>query len=312
MPANPTDPQITHLTASSDGERLDRFLAAAITALSRTEIQRLIKAGEVQVNGQPSKPAYRLVEGDAISIAIPPPPSSEITPEAIPLDVLYEDSDLVAINKPAGMVVHPATGNREGTLINAALYHWPEMTTAGSPERPAVVHRLDKDTSGVIVLAKTTAALRALQSQFKSRTVYKSYLALVDGVPSSSEGIIDAPIARDPRKRKRMAVVRGGRPARSIYRIVEAFNAHALLSVELETGRTHQARVHLAWLGYPVAGDRVYGHRKPTLHLGRFFLHAADLHLTSPSSGQRLEFHAPLPAALEAALVDLRHTARMG
>lgn len=299
---------LTRLTASQDDQRIDQFVADALPDLSRTEVQRLIKAGEIKVEGQPVKPSYRLTVGEAITVNLPAPVEKTVQAEEIPLDVLYEDTDLVAINKPAGMVVHPAHGNETGTLVNAALGRWPEMRRVTGEERAGVVHRLDKDTSGVIVLAKTNPALKSLQAQFKSRTTEKRYAALVEGVPASSTGVIDAPIGRDPKQRKRMAVVKkDGRPSVSRYSVLESFPRHALLDVNLLTGRTHQIRVHMAWLGHPVAGDRVYGFRKTSIPLkDRIFLHAAELQVDSPSTGERLTFIAPLPAELEAVLEELR------
>jgi 23S rRNA pseudouridine1911/1915/1917 synthase len=299
--------QIITLTAPTEGQRIDQFLADSIDSLSRTEVQRLIKSGEVQVGGASIKSSYRLEEGDVITIHLPIPVEKSVQAEAIPLEIIYEDADLVAINKPAGMVVHPAHGNETGTLVNAALSHWPEMRRVTGEERAGIVHRLDKDTSGVIVLAKTNEALKSLQAQFKARTTSKRYVALVEGIPASSTGIIEASIGRDPRQRKRMAVIKKGRPSVTRYTVIETFQNHALLDVDLLTGRTHQIRVHLTWLGHPVAGDRVYGHRKPSIPLkDRVFLHAAQLQVDSPSTGQRLTFDAPLPDELSHILDELR------
>jgi 23S rRNA pseudouridine1911/1915/1917 synthase len=299
--------QTVYLDADAGGERLDKFVASAIHTLSRSEVQRLIDDGAVRVNGAVEKPAYRVEPGDRIAVNLPDRAPPSVEAEAIPLDVLYEDDDLVAVNKPAGMVVHPAHGNREGTLVNAALYHWPQLRDAGPEvERAGVVHRLDKDTSGVIVMAKTAEALSALQAQFKSRDVYKRYVALVEGIPGSSRGIIDAPVGRDPDRRKRMAVVPDGKTAQTRYDLVEDLGTHALLDVEPQTGRTHQIRVHLAWLGHPIVGDRLYGFRRQRIKMKRLFLHAAELRITSPSSGERLTFSAPLPASLEDVLAKLR------
>ncbi len=296
------------LTAEQPGQRLDQFVAAALDDLSRTEAQRLIKDGQIVVNGRTAKPSYRVEAGDTIRVTIPPPKAQSIEPEAIPLDVLYEDGDLVAVNKPAGMVVHPATGNEHGTLANAALARWPEMRRITGEERPGIVHRLDKDTSGVIVLAKTSAALKSLQDQFKARAVYKRYIALAEGLPASLSGIVDAPIGRDPRQRKRMAVIRDGRAARTKYHVTETFEGCVLMELEPATGRTHQLRVHLAWLGHPIVGDKVYGHRKQTIPAPRLFLHAAELQVDSPSTGARLRFEAALPAELAAVLGRLRQS----
>jgi 23S rRNA pseudouridine1911/1915/1917 synthase len=302
---------IFELTAAESGERLDRFAADSLPQLSRSAVQRLIKNGDIQVNGQPAKASLRLEAGDRVRVTLPPDESTDdIQPEAIPLDVLYEDGDLAAVNKPAGMVVHPAYGHRTGTLVNAALARWPEMAAVGGAERAGIVHRLDKDTSGVIALAKSTAALEALQAQFKARTVHKRYLALVEGVPSTPSGLIDAPIGRDQKQRKRMAVRHDGRKAVTRYTLLEDFDTNALLELELLTGRTHQIRIHLAWLGHPVVGDQVYGFRKQRIKMKRLFLHAAELQVDSPTSGERLTFEAPLPAGLQNTLDKLRQNQR--
>jgi 23S rRNA pseudouridine1911/1915/1917 synthase len=297
---------LIQLTPDTPGQRLDQYLAAAVDSLSRTEAQRLIKAGQVTVNGNPAKSSYHVEAGDAIRVSIPPSQPQVIAAEAIPLDVLYEDDDLAAIHKPAGMVVHPAFGHLSGTLVNAALARWPDMRRITGEDRAGIVHRLDKDTSGVIVLAKTSEALKSLQAQFKARTVKKKYLGLADGHPPTDAGIVEAPIGRDPRQRKRMAVVKRGRASLTRYEVLEKFEACSLLALEPATGRTHQIRVHLAWLGNPVVGDDVYGHRKQRVECPRLFLHAAELEVDSPSTGARLIFSAPLPAELEGVLAGLR------
>jgi 23S rRNA pseudouridine1911/1915/1917 synthase len=298
--------QVFSIQAETTGQRLDHCIVETMPDLSRSEVQRLIKAGQILVNGAASKPAYRLEQGDNIAISLPDSPPDIVEPEDIPLDIVYEDDDLVVINKPAGMVVHPAFGNRSGTLVNAVLSRWPEMREAGGEERAGIVHRLDKDTSGLLVLAKNTAALEALQAQFKTRTVYKCYIALVEGVPDNSSGLIDAPIGRDSKQRKRMAVARDGRPAETRYDLIEDLGTNALLSLLLHTGRTHQIRVHLAWLGHPVVGDTVYGYRKQRIKMKRLFLHSAELHIDSPGTGERLKFQSPLPDSLENILDKLR------
>lgn len=291
----------------NDGERLDRYLARSLETLSRSEVQRLVKAGLVAVEGVPIlKSAHRLTGGDFVTVQIPKPQPQALIAESIPLTVLYEDDDLVAIDKPAGMVVHPAHSHETGTLINAALARWPQIANLVGEGRPGIVHRLDKDTSGVIVLAKTPSAFRALQDQFKHRIVRKHYVALAAGIPDNPDGVIDAPLGRDPRQRKRMAVVRRGRPALTRYHVAEKFRDYALLDVYPLTGRTHQIRVHLAWMGYPVVGDKVYGHRKQRFDLPRHFLHAAQLTLRSPSGGHELVFSAPLPEDLTQVLEILR------
>ncbi len=300
------EPRIVEMTARQGGERLDKFLAAGLEGVSRTEVQRLIKEAQVLVNGAEARPSYRLETGDIVRVTLPHRPGDAIRPQDIPLEVLYEDADLVAVNKPSGMVVHPAHGSREDTLVNAALWHWPEMAAVGGPDRAGVVHRLDKETSGVILLARTPEALAALQAQFKARTIIKQYLALVERIPASRAGVIEAPIGRDPRQRKRMAVIHEGRPSLTRYDVIEVFDEHALLTVEPKTGRTHQIRVHLAWLGHPVVGDRVYGFRRQRLTIRRMFLHAAALAVISPSTGECLRFDAPLPSDLAEVLDRLR------
>ncbi len=306
MPDQPAG-LIVHLLAESSGQRLDVFVAEALPDLSRSEVQRQIKAGRVLVNDMRSKPAHRLDAGDRVLVFRSASEPPAIAPEDIPLDILYEDNDLVVIDKPAGMVVHPAHGNMSGTLVNAALARWPQMQDVGGSERAGVVHRLDKPTSGVLVLAKTSKACEVLQMQFKERTVYKCYIALVEGSLDAHAGIIDAPVGRDPRRRKRMAVVHTGRQALTRYRLVEDLSPYALLEVEPQTGRTHQIRVHLAWLGHPIVGDRVYGYRKQSIKLKKhIFLHAAEIHFDSPTTGERLRFVALLPAALEDILTKLR------
>lgn len=313
MAANEPRIQTIYLTADDSSPRLDQYVAAMLTGVSRSEVQRLIKAGAIRVNGEPAKASLRLEPGDEVAIDLPQPEAQTVEAQSLPLVVLYEDADLVVIDKPAGMVVHPAYGNREGTLVNAALAQWPEMRAVGDDEsRAGVVHRLDKDTSGVIALARTPAALESLQDQFKARTTEKHYLALVEGVPSSSSGIIDAPIGRDPKRRKRMAVLRGGREAQTRYDVLEDLQSNALIDAAPRTGRTHQIRVHLAWLGHPVVGDRLYGFRKQRIRLRRLFLHAASLSLDHPTTGERMTFESPLPASLEDVLAKLRRNLRAG
>jgi 23S rRNA pseudouridine1911/1915/1917 synthase len=287
--------------------RLDKALAARLQDLSRSEIQTLIKADGVRVDGViVRKPAYRLTPGEVIQISLAEAEPETIDPEPIPLEVIYADDDLAAINKPAGMVVHPAYGNRAGTLVNALLYHWPEVRGVGPEPRFGIVHRLDMDTSGVLVIARNEAALKTLQQQFKQRVTTKHYLALVEGTPDSDAGLIDAPIGRDPNRRKRMAVVRDGKPAQTRYDVLEHFIETTLIRLELLTGRTHQIRVHLQWLGYPIVGDTVYGFRKQRIKMKRLFLHASELEIDQPTTGERLTFRAPLPEHLEDVLTKLR------
>jgi len=297
---------VVSFTVVRGDERLDRIVPVYVQNLSRAAAQRLIKAGAVTVNGRPSRPSYRVQAGDEVVVCLPAEMPEQVLPEAIPLDVVYEDDVLLVLNKPAGMVVHPAHGHTSGTLVNAVLAHCPEVADVGGPERAGIVHRLDKDTSGLILVAKSEAARAALQRQFKRRQVAKTYLVLVEGQVQPREGLVEAPIGRDKRHRKRMAVVRSGREAHTLYRAVEYFADHTLLEVRPHTGRTHQVRVHLAWLGYPVVGDRVYGHRRQPLLQGRHFLHAARLGFTHPVTGEKVEFEAPLPLELAAVLRRLR------
>lgn len=286
------------------GERLDRALAARFPQLSRAQLQRLIRSGAITVNNTVVRPAYRLTPGDRITVTFPDEPT--VRPESLPLDIVYEDEDLLVVNKPAGMVVHPAARLVSGTLVNALLAYCPQVADVGGPDRAGIVHRLDRETSGLIVVAKNPETHAALQRQFKRRLVRKTYVALVEGQVSPREGIIEVPIGRDPKDRTRMAVSRTGRPAITQYRVVEVFPQYTLLEVRPHTGRTHQIRVHLAWLGYPVVGDRVYGQRRQTLLPDRHFLHARELAFTHPVTGEKLAFSAPLPPELTTLLNQLR------
>ncbi len=291
------------------GERLDKVVAAHLSDLSRSQVQRLIADGLVSVAGRPILKAAERVEGPAdIEVRLPSPGPPSHQPEDIPLDILYESDDLLVINKPAGMVVHPAPGHPDGTLVNAVLGHDPDLEGVGDEQRPGLVHRLDKDTSGVMVVAKNDRAHREMQRQFKAREVRKLYLALLDGLPPTDTGRIETDIARDPRDRKRMAVVAAGRgkPAVTEYRVREKFPAHALAEVNLLTGRTHQIRLHCAYLKCPIVGDTVYGRRRPTLPVARQCLHAAELRLTPPGQRTPIDLVAPLPDDFEAALQLLR------
>jgi 23S rRNA pseudouridine1911/1915/1917 synthase len=293
--------------AQQAGERLDRTLAELLPHLSRAHIQRLIKEGRVTVDGETRlKPATRIAGGETIAIQIPPAVPQPLAAEQIPLDIVYQDDEVVVVNKPAGMVVHPAAGHPSGTLVNALLGRLPQLALVGGERRPGIVHRLDKDTSGLIVVALTEEARLALKAQFQERSVQKSYLALTDGLVSPPEGTVEAPIGRNRRDRKRMAVVQGGRPAETAYRTLETFDAHTLLEASPRTGRTHQIRVHLAFLGFPLAGDQLYGRRKRTIPLRRHFLHAHRLAFCLPGSGQEISLSAPLPAALDNVLDWLR------
>lgn len=302
----PEEKAVVEFIATEVGERLDKALAARFDALSRSQIQTLIRDGQVLVNGQVIKASYRLADGDAVSIALPEDTADhEPSPEAIPLDIVYEDDQVAVVSKPAGMVVHPAFGHSSGTLVNAVLARWPEIASFSEPSRAGIVHRLDKDTSGVLIVAKTHAALESLRAQFKEREVRKRYLALVDGAPETPEGVINAPIGRDPAQRKRMAVRHDGREAITEFRVVEHYADYSLVEVYPKTGRTHQIRVHLAFIGHPVAGDTVYGRCKQAIRLKRHFLHAAAITFTRPGSNEAITAEAPLPPGLENVLAKL-------
>lgn len=293
----------------SEPERLDRFLVACLPEFSRARLQGLIADGFVWVDGSPAKKSGQSIEaGTQVEVRIPPPQPSGLVAEDIPLDVVFENDDLLIVNKPAGMVVHPAVGHESGTLVNAVLGHDPEIEGIGGEERPGIVHRLDKDTSGLIVVAKNDAAMRWLQEQFRQRTVQKTYLALVDGAPPTPTGRVEAPIGRDPKDRKKMAVTTPakGREAVSEYKTVETFRQHTLLEVHPLTGRTHQIRLHCAFLGCPIVGDSQYGHRKLSLQISRHFLHAFQLKISLPGEEEARIFEAPLPKELEAVLALLR------
>jgi 23S rRNA pseudouridine1911/1915/1917 synthase len=299
------------------GLRLDRFLAGAGQGWSRSQVTRWIGEGHVRRNGGPGKPAQLLQPGDVVEVEPPPPTPSELVPQEIPLDVLYEDEHIIAINKPAGLVIHPAAGNPDGTLVNALLAHCRDLSGVGGVERPGIVHRLDKDTSGVLVAAKSDAAHRALSLAFRWRTTDKRYLAVVYGTFPGEEGVVDAPIARHPEERKRMAVVQSGRAARTLYRVRERFAGCALVECRLVTGRTHQVRVHMAHIGHALVGDPVYSGRQwrtvadpEAAAACRVFprqaLHAWRLTVAHPASGEPMTFEAPLPADMEGLLRVLR------
>jgi 23S rRNA pseudouridine1911/1915/1917 synthase len=301
--------QVELVFDGDEPQRLDKFLAGRLPEFSRSRLQAFIKESRVLVNGYPAGKSGQQLEGSAkVLLFIPAPGPSRLVPEKIPLDIVYENEDLLVVNKPAGMVVHPAVGHGSGTLVHAALAHAPDMAGVGGEVRPGVVHRLDKDTSGLILLAKNDAAHQWLQNQFRSRRAEKTYLALVDGAPPTPRGRVEAGIGRDPRDRKRMAVLPGnkGRTASSEYRVLQAYRMHTLLEVHPITGRTHQIRLHLAFLGCPVVGDRVYGRRNPSLPVGRQFLHAARLKLVLLGESEPRTFEAPLPPELVEILAELK------
>jgi 23S rRNA pseudouridine1911/1915/1917 synthase len=303
--------------------RLDAFLAGRIEDWSRARLQRLIEDGDVLVNGRTSKGSYKLKLDDEIEVELIAPAGSGFVPEDIPLEIIYEDDDLIVVNKPAGMVVHPAAGCFSGTLANALAFHFTQLSSTAGSIRPGLVHRLDKDTSGLLVVAKSETVHENLADQFRAREVFKSYIALVHGVVKEDSGTIDQPIARDPRNRTRMAVVRGGRPALSIYRVRRQYHRFALVDVEIKTGRTHQIRVHLSWLKHPVVGDSLYGGgrdnsiQEPRLRaalrkLNRQFLHAEQLTFRHPRTQKSMHFTAPLPLDLLSLLNVVESTQSAG
>ena len=290
-------------------ERVDRFITDRMPDTSRSFVQRLIEAGHVLVNGEPTRPSYKVAEGDRVEVRSPRPEEpAELTPAVVPIAIVYEDNDVMVFDKPAGLVVHPAPGHEHGTLVNVLKWLRPEVITPGA-ERPGIVHRLDKDTSGLIVVAKNEHARRSLLQQWQQRSVVKEYTALVLGNVPDDEATIDAPIARDPHNRKRMAVVRDGRPSVSHIRVIERLPGYTLLDVNIETGRTHQIRVHCAFIKHPVAADTLYGGKAPDLPLERQFLHARRLRFSLPG-GQPIDVEATLPADLTATLSLLRQRAR--
>lgn len=281
--------------AAAAGVRLDQFLTGTAVGLSRARIQDLIKDGHVTLNGGAAKASAKLRDGDAVTLHEPPPVPTETVAEEIALDVLFEDDDLIVVNKPAGLVVHPAAGNWSGTLVNALLHHCQTLSGIGGEQRPGIVHRLDKETSGCLVVAKNDSAHQALTKQFAGREVSKIYLALAAGKFARRSGVIEAPIGRHPVQRKKMTVLSGerGRASKTDYRVLQELPAGTLVECTLHTGRTHQIRVHLKHLGHPVLGDEVYGRRGD---FSRQMLHAWKLGFIHPRTEKRLNFESPIPA----------------
>lgn len=304
-------PSTQHSALVEEPERLDKAIADHFTDISRSYAAKLVEAGAVLVNGLViSKPSQKLKAGDLLFVDLPAPQPSGLTAEDIPLNVVYEDADLLVVDKPSGMVVHPAPGHSGGTLVNALLAHIPGLELdMGDETRPGIVHRLDKDTSGLIVVAKRRAAHEALSRQMAARSMLKEYVAVVEGKPTPPSGVVDAPIARDPRDRQRMAVVAHGRSARTRYATERDLGRYTLIKAALETGRTHQIRVHMASMSHSVLGDPVYGKHTlkdaSVLGLKRQFLHARKLGLTLPSTGEWREFESPLPEDLQVVLERL-------
>lgn len=292
------------------GKRTDIFLVSFLPERSRAFISEMIRKGDILVNGQCKKPAYILKAGDTIEGGIPDPEPADIEAQSIDLDILYEDDHLLVINKAAGMVVHPAPGHAQGTVVNAVLYHCPNMGEIGGKIRPGIVHRLDKDTSGLLVIAKNDAAHQHLAMQFKARTLQKQYLAIVHGCPDRNAGTISLSIGRHPTDRKKMSVVsRKSRVAETVWTVRERFKEASLLSVGLKTGRTHQIRVHCAAIGHPIIGDTMYGSRKKDIFQAvlRQMLHAWHLEFEHPHTCQRICFEAPIPQDMTYLIENLRN-----
>ncbi|MEL6310007.1 MAG: RluA family pseudouridine synthase [Chloroflexota bacterium] len=302
-------------TVENEGERLDKILVARLGDYSRSQIQSLISEGAVTVDGQSAKAGHRMKGGERVVVDIPEEEEHVIEPQQIDLDIVYEDDDIAVIEKAAGMVVHPGIGNEDGTLVHALLWHYPDMVNMQDDPRAegrmGIVHRLDKDTSGLIVIAKNIDALVNLMGQFKERTTDKTYLAMVERLPKTMMGRIDAPIGRDPKQRKRMGVVNGGKDAVTEFEVVdtEFRDGRALVRIKIETGRTHQIRVHMAFVGAPIIGDTVYGFNRQRIGLKRNFLHAHELAFDHPTTGERMTFTSALPAGLQNTLDKLREGA---
>lgn len=290
--------------------RLDKYVASQLPDLSRTYLQQLITEGRLLVDGQVRRAAFKMTPGQVVTLSLPPTEDFELEAQDIPLDIIFEDDDILLINKPAGMVVHPAPGHPRDTLVNAVLHHAPSISIQGS-NRPGIIHRLDKDTSGVMVIAKSNRAQMSLAEQWQERSVIKRYTTLVAGVVEEDSATIDAPIGRNAVNRQQMTTTRSGREAITHFTVVERFEDTTLLDVQIETGRTHQIRVHLAFIGFPVVGDALYGNKVSAriaerLGVERQFLHASSLGIRVPSSNEHRTFDAPLPAEMAEVLEHLR------
>ncbi|SNX55296.1 RluA family pseudouridine synthase [Thermoanaerobacterium sp. RBIITD] len=279
-------------------KRIDVFLASELD-YTRSYLKKLILEGLVIVNGSIIKPNYKLKENDVVNVTIPEAEKIDIIPENIPLDIIYEDNDIIVVNKPKGMVVHPAPGNYSGTLVNALLYHCKNLSGINGELRPGIVHRLDKDTSGVMVVAKNDKAHINLSNQIKERTILKKYIAIVEGVIKDDEGKIEAPIGRHPIDRKKMAITNDGRYALTLYKVLERYKNNSFIEATIKTGRTHQIRVHMAYIGHPIVGDEVYGFKKQKFNLLGQALHSRLLGLIHPAKNIYMEFEAPIPYYFE-------------
>ena len=291
----------------SKNQRLDAYLAEEYPQFSRSFLKSLIEQEHITLNGERTKAGTKVKEGDEIVLRLPEVEGTSVAPQDIPLEIVYQDSDIAVINKPQGMVTHPAPGNYDGTLVNAILYQIGDLSGINGELRPGIVHRLDKDTSGLLVIAKNDAAHKALSEQIADKKARRIYWALVYGNIKANDGVVDTLIGRDPRDRKKMAVLKaGGREAVTRYRILERYGEYTLVECELETGRTHQIRVHMKHIGHPVAGDPVYSRQKDRFGLSGQLLHARKLELTHPRTGERMIFEAPLPEYFTAVLAKLK------
>jgi len=296
------------------GLRLDVFLARHLENLTRSQIQLLNRSGAIQIEGRRDKAGYKIRGGETVEVDLRVLESEPLTPEQMPLQIYFEDADLAVIEKPAGVVVHPGSGTRGGTIVHGLLFHFQNLSDAGGQGRPGIVHRLDKWTSGLMIVAKNNVAHARLSKAFQDRQILKTYLAVVHGRPRQTAGVIESAIGRHPKIRTKMAAMQGGkgRSAHTEYRVLEQFREFALLELKIKTGRTHQIRVHLASVGHPVVGDDVYGERALKEFVNKFgephryFLHAAELRFTHPSTGMPLEFHSPLPEKLQKFVNGLR------
>ena len=295
------------LRADRAGERADQLIARLAPGLTRSAAQRLLEEGAVTRNGRPVKKNYKAAEGDVLTVVLPDPEPAEAVPQDIPLDVVYEDGDVIVVNKPVGLVVHPAAGHPDGTLVNALLYHCGEsLSGINGALRPGIVHRIDRDTSGLIIAAKNDAAHQALAAQLADHSLYREYEAVCVGVLREDAGTVDAPIGRNPTDRKKMAVDRkNGRPAVTHWSVLARYPGHTHIRCRLETGRTHQIRVHLASMGHPLLGDTVYGAKRPVPGLAGQCLHARRLSFVHPRTGERLTLECPLPPWFEEVLTKL-------
>ena len=301
------EPILLRASEESKNQRLDAFLASSLDGLTRSQAARLIESGEVAVNGKTAGKSYRLAGGEDVAVTLPEPEPVETVPQDIPLDVVYEDADVIVVNKPSGMVVHPAPGHPDGTLVNALLYHCAgTLSGVGGALRPGIVHRIDRDTSGLIIAAKNDAAHQYLSAQLADHTLARTYECIVVGALREDRGTVDAPIARHPTDRKRMAVVAGGREAVTHWEVIARYPGYTHVRCRLETGRTHQIRVHMAYIGHPILGDTVYGAKKEVPGLTGQCLHAVGLRFLHPRTHEVVELSCPLPEEFTRILQKIR------